>query len=62
MGNPKYYAKFGFELASKWSIGIDGNFESKYLFALELIDGELNRIKGNVVYCDAFYDNDGELI
>ena len=62
MGHPKYYPKFGFELASKWSIGVEDDFESKYLFVLELKDGELDRIKGNVVYCDVFYNSNGELI
>lgn len=62
MGHPNYYRKFGFELASKWKIGIDENLDSKYLFALELIPGELDRINGIIRYCDVFYNENGELI
>lgn len=62
MGHPTFYTKFGFELASKWHIGIDDNFDSKYLFALELRRGELSKIKGIIKYCKPFYNKKGELI
>lgn len=62
MGHPSYYTKFGFELSSKWHIGLDDDFESKYLFGLELIEGALTNVNGNIKYIDAFYSEDGELI
>lgn len=62
LGHPSFYKKFGFELASKWHIGIDDNFESEYLFGLEIISGELSKINGNIRYCDVFYNEKGELI
>lgn len=62
LGHPSFYTKFGFKLASKWKIGIDDNFESEYLFGLELIEGELSKVKGNIRYCDSFYNDKGELI
>ncbi|HYE10163.1 MAG TPA: N-acetyltransferase [Patescibacteria group bacterium] len=62
MGHPKYYQSFGFELASKWKIGLDNNFDSKYLFALELVEGGLDGVSGIVEYCPPFYNEKGELI
>ena len=62
MGHPSYYTKFGFELSSKWHIGLDDDFESDYIFGLELIEGALTHVNGNIKYIDAFYSDDGELI
>lgn len=62
LGHPNYYTKFGFQEASRWKIGLDANFSSDYLFALELKEGELDRISGIVKYCDPFYGDDGELV
>jgi predicted N-acetyltransferase YhbS len=62
MGNPKYYQSFGFELASDWKIGLDAEYNSKYLFALELVDGGLDGVSGIVEYCPPFYNEKGELI
>ena len=62
MGHPKYYQSFGFKLASNWKIGLDADCSSKYLFALELVEGGLDGISGIVEYCPPFYNEDGELI
>jgi predicted N-acetyltransferase YhbS len=62
MGHPKYYESFGFKLASNWKIGIDNNFNSKYLFALELVEGGLDGVNGIVEYCPPFYNENGELL
>ena len=62
LGDPKYYTKFGFELASKWRIGTNPNFNDSYLFALELVKGGLKGISGVVEYCPTFYNEKGELI
>ena len=62
MGHPKYYQSFGFKLASNWKIGLDSNFNSEYLFALELVEGSLDGISGIVEYCPPFYDEKGELL
>lgn len=62
MGHPKYYQSFGFKLASDWKIGNDNNYDSKYLFALELVDGGLDGVNGIVEYCPAFYNENGELL
>jgi putative acetyltransferase len=62
MGDPRYYQSFGFRLASDWKIGLDNNFDSKYLFALELVDGGLDGVSGVVEYCPPFYNENGELI
>lgn len=62
MGHPTYYTKFGFEKASKWRIGLDENYDSDYLFALELTEKGLEGVHGIVKYCAPFYSEDGELI
>lgn len=62
MGHPNYYPKFGFELASKWKIGIDDNFTNDYLFALELYEEALSNVNGIIKYCKPFYNENGELI
>jgi predicted N-acetyltransferase YhbS len=62
MGHPKYYQAFGFQLASNWKIGLDADFNSKYLFALELVEGGLDGVSGIVEYCPPFYNENGELI
>jgi putative acetyltransferase len=62
MGHPKYYQSFGFELASNWKIGLNTDFNSKYLFALELAEGGLEGVHGIVEYCPPFYNENGELI
>lgn len=61
LGHPSYYTQFGFELASKWDIRIENNL-SDYLFALELSEGALSGVYGNVEYCPEFYNEKGELI
>lgn len=62
MGHPKYYQSFGFKLASNWKIGLDSDYNSKYLFALELASDGLNGVNGIVEYCPPFYNEKGELI
>jgi predicted N-acetyltransferase YhbS len=62
MGHPKYYQAFGFKLASNWKIGLDTEFNSKYLFALELVEGGLDGVSGIVEYSPPFYNENGELI
>lgn len=62
MGHPEYYIKFGFALASKYKIGTTSDYNDKYLFALELVEGELSKIRGIVKYCPPFYGDNGELI
>lgn len=62
LGDYKYYSKFGFQLASKWHIGLNGDFNCSHLFAMELVDKGLEGISGNVEYCPEFYNEKGELI
>lgn len=62
MGHPKYYQSFGFQLASNFKIGLNTDYNSKYLFALELVEGGLDGVSGIVEYCPPFYNENGELI
>lgn len=58
----KYYSRFGFQLASKWHIGLDGDFNCIHLSALELVENGLKGVSGNIRYCPEFYNEKGELI
>jgi len=62
LGDYKYYSRFGFQPASKWHIGLDGDFNCKYLSALELVENGLKGVSGNIRYCPEFYNEKGELI
>lgn len=62
LGDHKYYSRFGFQPASKWHIGLDGDFNCEHLSAMELVDNGLEGISGNVKYCPEFYNEKGELI
>lgn len=62
LGDYNYYSKFGFQLASKWHIGLNGDFNCGHLFAMELVDKGLEGISGNAEYCPEFYNEKGELI
>lgn len=62
LGDPKYYTRFGFELASKWGIGTTPDCNDTCLFAMELSAGALAGVSGVVTYCPTFYDEKGNLI
>lgn len=62
LGSYEYYSRFGFQPASKWNIGLDGDFNCGHLFAMELVDNGLEGVRGNVEYCPEFYNEKGELI
>lgn len=61
LGHKDYYPKFGFAEASNFKITLMGE-TCEYLFALELKENALKEVKGDVKYCDAFYDEDGNLL
>ncbi len=61
LGHASFLTQFGFELASKWHICIADHFTNKSLFALELVENELSKVEGTVIYCEPFYNKKGEL-
>lgn len=61
LGDPNYYQRFGFQPAANWKIALEDEYNS-HLMALELVEGSLNGISGNVKYCPPFYSAAGELI
>jgi len=54
LGHSKYYTKFGFAPASKWGILCPYEVPDEVFMALELVEGELDRIKGFVEYPPEF--------
>lgn len=59
----EFYSRFGFEKASPYGITISDNaFENEHLQILFLNTPARNCPKGKLIYCDAFYDGDGNLL
>ena len=46
VGDPEYYARFGFSAAKTAALSMPGPFEPRRLLALELIDGALDGVSG----------------
>ncbi len=58
-----YYSRFGFENGKPYGITISENeFENEHLKILFLDKSIKGKISGRLVYCDAFYDTDGNLL
>jgi len=58
-----YYSWFGFESGRPYGITVsDDEFCNEHLQILFLNDLEKNKTSGKLVYCDAFYDSDGNLL
>ncbi|WP_297598937.1 GNAT family N-acetyltransferase [uncultured Cetobacterium sp.] len=54
LGHPEYYAKFGYEPASKWSIKAPFEVKDENFMAIELIPGGLTDVSGIVEYAKEF--------
>lgn len=58
-----YYSRFGFESGSTYGITVsDSEFDNEHLQIMFLNGLSKNKISGRLVYCDAFYDSDGNLL
>lgn len=58
-----YYSRFGFESVRPYGITVsDNEFDNNHLQIMFLDGSAKNKISGKVVYCDAFYDADGNLL
>ena len=58
-----YYSRFGFESGKQYGITVSENeFDNEHLQILFLDKSIKGRISGKLVYCDAFYDTDGNLL
>ena len=56
-----YYLRFGFESGKKYGITVSENeFDNEHLQILFL--DKSDKISGKLVYCDAFYDCEGNLL
>lgn len=58
-----YYSRFGFESGKLYGITVsDNEFDNEHLQILFLNDSGKSAISGKLIYCDAFYDADGNLL
>lgn len=58
-----YYSRFGFESGKPYGITVsDNEFDNAHLQILFLDESTKNTTSGKLVYCDAFYDADGNLL
>ena len=58
-----YYSRFGFESGKHYGITVSENeFDNEHLQILFLDKSVKSRVSGRLVYCDAFYDADGNLL
>lgn len=58
-----YYSRFGFESGRRYGITVsDSEFDNEHLQIMFLEEAAKNRTSGKLVYCDAFYDADGNLL
>lgn len=58
-----YYSRFGFESGKHYGITVsDNEFENDHLQILFLNDSGKSGISGKLIYCDAFYDANGNLL
>lgn len=58
-----YYSRFGFESCRPYGITVsDDDLENDHLQILFLNEGCRDNVSGQIVYCDAFYDADGNLL
>lgn len=56
LGHPDYYPKFGFEPASKFHIRFPAEVPDEAFMALELEEGSLQNISGEVKYPHEFFE------
>ena len=58
-----YYSRFGFESGKPYGITVsDNEFDNDHLQIMFLDKSVQHKISGKLVYCDAFYDADGNLL
>lgn len=58
-----YYSRFGFESGKSYGITVsDNEFDNAHLQIKFLDELAKNKTSGKVIYCDAFYDSDGNLL
>lgn len=58
-----YYSRFGFEKGQAFHIVVsEDEFENAHIQILFLLENARNGISGKLMYCDAFYDEKGNLL
>ena len=58
-----YYSRFGFESGKPYGITVsDNEFDNDHLQIMFLDKLAKNTTSGKLIYCDAFYDSDGNLL
>lgn len=58
-----YYSRFGFESGKTYGITVsDNEFDNDHLQIMFLDKSAKDTTSGKLIYCDAFYDSDGNLL
>lgn len=58
-----FYSRFGFEKGQKFNIVVsDNDFDNEHIQILFLDNNARNITTGKLIYCDAFYDSQGNLL
>jgi predicted N-acetyltransferase YhbS len=58
-----YYSRFGFEMGKKYHITVsDNEFDNEHLQILFLNDVTKSDLSGQLIFCNAFYDENGNLL
>ena len=61
IGHPEYFPNLGFMKASNWNIYSQKHLRNEPVFALELVENALAKVKGQIEYCPLFFDDKGNL-
>ena len=58
-----YYSRFGFKAGKLYGITVSDNaFENDHIQILFLNCNTESRVSGKIIYCNSFYDSDGNLL
>lgn len=59
----EYYSRFGFENGKPYGITVSDNaFDNDHIQILFLNESVRDKTSGKLIYCDAFYDSEGNLL
>ena len=57
VGHPAYYPRFGYTPASTWNITAPFEVPDEAFMAMELVEGGLNGVSGEIEYAKEFFDS-----
>jgi predicted N-acetyltransferase YhbS len=57
VGHPAYYPRFGYKPASRWNITASFEVPDEAFMALELLEGGLKDVSGEIEYVKEFFES-----